>query len=389
MMLAPDALSPAERAANAAPLIKAAADEIEREQIFPASVMAAIHDARLFHLLLPHSLGGEEAHPADFLDALREIAKADASVAWNMFVANSACLIAPHIPFESAQAIYSDAKASVAWGPPDAQTFQAVEGGYRVSGTWRFASGCRQATWMGAHGQVREADGSLRLGASGKPTTRSVLFPIAQAERLGDWNPIGLKGTASESYRVEDIFVPEAFSGTRETPEARRDPGPLYAYPMQGLYGIGVAGVALGLAEAMLDDYAALAAEKTPRGRPKLGQDPLVQFAYAKTKARLEAAHAYALSTLNDIHSTAPETGALDIPERARVRLISIHAITESIEVADWVYKQAGVDAIFAGSAFQRRFRDIHTLSQQIQSRDAHFEAVGQVLLGQSPEVFF
>jgi indole-3-acetate monooxygenase len=76
------------------------------------------------------------------------------------------------------------------------------------------------------------------------------------------------------------------------------------------------------------------------------------------------------------------------VPERARVRLAGVHAIHAAVAIADATYKAAGVDAIFPGSAFERRFRDMHTLSQQIQSRDAHFEAVGQVLLGTPPAVF-
>ena len=57
--------------------------------------------------------------------------------------------------------------------------------------------------------------------------------------------------------------------------------------------------------------------------------------------------------------------------------------------MADFTYKAAGVDAIFAGTPFERRFRDMHTLSQQIQSRDAHFEAAGRILLGIEPEGAF
>jgi len=381
--------SPLERARALGPKIAAAADEIETQQRFPAPLLAELHGTRLFHLFKPRSLGGEEAHPADYLDALREVARHDASVGWNMFVANSAVLIAPHMDPDAARTVFGPENTVVAWGPPDGQTFTAVEGGYRVSGTWRFASGCRQATWMGAHAQVREADGSIRLNARGAPTTRSLIFPLDQATRLGDWNPVGLKGTASESYRVEDVFVPEAFSATRETPEGRRDPGPLYAYPMQGLYAVGVAGVALGIAGAMLDAFAELAAEKTPRGRPKLGDDPLVQFGYAAAKARLESAHAYAVRELMEVHAAAPETGALDMPERARVRLASTHAILESIDIADWVHKHAGVSAIFPGSPYERRFRDMHTLSQQIQSRGSHYQAVGQALLGEAPPGFY
>ncbi len=381
--------SAVDRARALGPAIAAASDEIERTQRFPAALLEQLHAARLCRLLLPRSVGGEEIHPTEYLHAIAEIARHDGSVGWNLFVANSATLIAPFIPLESARRIYADPAALIAWGAPSGVRLKAAPGGYRVDGEWLFASGCRQATWMGAHGPVEEADGTLRLNARGVPLTRTVLFPVEQAERLGDWRPVGLRGTASEAYRVRDVFVPEAMSGTREEPEARRDPGPLYAFTMQGLYAVGVAGVALGLADAMLADFAKLAAEKTPRGRGRLADDALVRAGFATATAKVKAALAYLTAELDDIYAHAPETGAIGLADRARVRLAASHGIQAGVEAADWVHRAAGVSAIFPDSPFERRFRDIHTVSQQIQSRPAHFEAVGEILLGGAPPVFF
>jgi alkylation response protein AidB-like acyl-CoA dehydrogenase len=109
----------------------------------------------------------------------------------------------------------------------------------------------------------------------------------------------------------------------------------------------------------------------------------------ARAEARLGAARAYLLDTLATIYARADDVDAIDVADRARVRLACTNAIHGAIEVADYTYKAAGVDGIFPGSPFERRFRDIHTLSQQIQSRTAHFEAVGQILLGMPPDVFF
>ncbi|MBV8574029.1 MAG: hypothetical protein JOZ58_03175, partial [Acetobacteraceae bacterium] len=107
-----------------------------------------------------------------------------------------------------------------------------------------------------------------------------------------------------------------------------------------------------------------------------------------RCEARLGAARAYLLDILGEVYDAANDSMPIDIPARARVRLAAAHLITTAVAVADYTYKAAGVDAIFPGSPFERRFRDIHTVSQQIQSRDAHYEAVGQVLLGNPPEVF-
>jgi alkylation response protein AidB-like acyl-CoA dehydrogenase len=381
--------SPAVRAQKLAPLILAAAEEIELTQDFPPAVFEQIIYSGLLRLFLPKSLEGEEVSPSQYLEALIEIAKADGSVAWNMFVANSACLLAPHIPFKTAKMIWSDPKAVIAWGPPDAQKLQAVEGGYKVSGVWSFASGSRQATWMGAHGHVQEIDGSIRVNRQGRPITQTVLFKKDEVTLLNDWHPMGLRGTSSGSYSVENVFVPEDQSGTRETPECRRDPGRLFAFPMQGLYAVGVMGCALGLASAMMEDFHRLAVAKTPRGRGRLADDKLTQAKFAQHHASLRAAKSFADQTLSKLYNEAPNEGAIGLKERASVRLICSHGIQASVAAADWVHRAAGVSAIFPESPFERRFRDIHTLSQQIQSRAAHFEAVGEILLGGEPEVFF
>lgn len=384
---APD---PVSRARDLGAVIAATADEVERSQRIPEPLLSQIHAARLCRMFLPHSVDGDQVEPWVYLRAIEEISRHDGSVGWNVFVANSAALIAPFLEPAAMQAVFADPRAVVAWGPPNACKAQAVSGGYRVSGEWHFASGCRQATWMGAHCQVVEADGSLRLNAAGRPIIRSLLFPAEHAVHIEDWNPIGMRGTASEGYRLTDLFVPEAFSGTREEPEQRREPGRLYAFTMQGLYAVGVAGVGFGIARAMLDAFIVLAARKTPRGLGRLGDSATVQAGVARHEAALGAARAWLVETLRDVWDAADDgLGVIDIPARARVRLACAHAIQAAVGVADFTYKAAGVDAIFPGSPFERRFRDMHTLSQQIQSRDSHFEAVGAIMLGKLPEVFY
>jgi alkylation response protein AidB-like acyl-CoA dehydrogenase len=369
--------------------IAAAADEIERTRRIPEPLLSRLHESRLFRMLLPRSAGGDEIEPVVYVAAIEELARHDASIAWNAFVANSSALIAAYLEPEVNRAIFADPYTIVAWGPPDATRARAVEGGYRLTGTWGFASGCRQAKWMGAHCLVLEASGTIRLNRFGRPTVRTFLFPASQVTLLDTWRTIGLCGTASDSYRVEDVFVPEAFTTTREDPTLRRERGPLYAFTQQGLYAVGVAAVALGIARAMLSEFIALASRKTPRGLVRLADSAVVQADVARSEARLGSARALLIETLSSIYAHADDVAPIEIADRARVRLACTNAIQGAAEVADFTYKQAGVDAIFPGSPFERRFRDMHTLTQQIQARTAHFEAVGQVLLGASPETFF
>jgi indole-3-acetate monooxygenase len=382
-MNVPGMADPAARARELGPDIAAASDAIERTRRIPPVLLDRLHDARLFRMLLPRSIGGDEVEAGAYLRAVEEVARHDGSIAWCLFVGCSATLLAAYFAPDIARTIYGDARAVVAWGPPTSAKATAVPGGYRLTGRWQFASGCRHATWMGAHCQVIEPDGSLRLNAAGRPTVRSLLFPAANATLLDDtWNVIGLIGTASDAYEVHDLFVGEKFSSTREDPTLRREPGRLYAFTQQGLYTVGAAGVALGMARAMLDAFAALASRKTPYGLSALAGNAVTQSHLAQWEAKLQAARAYLLDTLADIYARAGATAPIDLRDRALARLAAVHAIQTAIETCDYAYRAAGSDAIFCGSAFERRFRDMHTLSQQTQARLANFESVGRVLLG-------
>ena len=368
--------------------IATSADEIERTRRIPEGLLGRLHDFRLFRMLLPRSAGGDQTEPAVYVAAIEELARHDASIAWNTFALNSASLIAAYLEPAVNRAIFADPRSVIAWGPPNASRATAVDGGYRLTGRWDFGSGCRQARWIGAHCHVVEADGALRLNRFGEPTIRTLLFPVDQVTLHDVWQTIGLRGTASDSYSVTDLFVPEAFSSTREDPTLRRERGPLYAFTMQGLYGTGCASVALGIARAMLSEFVTLASRKSPRGLARLADSAVVQAEVARAEARLGSARAYLIETLTTIYAHADDVAPIDIADRGRVRLACTNAIQSATEVADFAYKGAGVDAIFPGSPFERRFRDMHTLSQQIQARTAHFEAVGQILLGVPPEVF-
>jgi alkylation response protein AidB-like acyl-CoA dehydrogenase len=380
---------PVARAREIGPAIAAVADEIERTQDIPEPVLTALHDSRLYRMLLPRSVGGEQVEPWVYFAAIAEISRFDGSVGWNMFVANSSALIAPFILLEAAQTIYSNPRGLISWGPPNHHKAVAAPGGYRITGEWHFSSGYRQANWIGAHGHVVEPDGSLRLNRFGRPTVRTLLMPKDKTVPIHDWNTLGMRGTASEGYAVKDVFVPEAFTGTREDPTLRRDRGPLYAFTTQGLYAVGVSAVALGLARAMLDAFVELALEKAPRNLGRLADSPVVQSELARREADLGAARAWLVEILKDIWERADDIEPIAATDRAKLRLGCTQAIHVAEKTADWVYKAAGTSAIFIGTPFERRFRDIHTLSQQIQSREAHFETVGRVMLLGDPDGTF
>ena len=142
--------------------IAAAADAIESTRRIPEPLLAQLHESRLLRMLLPRSVGGDQTEPGTYVLAIEEIARHDASVAWNVFVANSSALIAAFLEPGCRRARSSPIRApSSPGGRPTPRARPPLPSGYRLSGTWDFASGCRNANWMGAHCHVVEADGSL------------------------------------------------------------------------------------------------------------------------------------------------------------------------------------------------------------------------------------
>jgi len=130
----PVALDPVRKARALGPALSAAADTIERTQEIPEPLLSQLHEARLFRMLLPRSVGGDQVEPWTYLRAVEEIASFDGSVGWNTFVANSSALIAPYSPSEAARAIYSDPRGLIAWRLPTQHRAIAAPGGYRVTG---------------------------------------------------------------------------------------------------------------------------------------------------------------------------------------------------------------------------------------------------------------
>jgi alkylation response protein AidB-like acyl-CoA dehydrogenase len=230
---------------------------------------------------------------------------------------------------------------------------------------------------------VVEPDGTPRLGADGKPLERTMLIPRSSAEIADIWRVIGLKATGSDRYAIDDLFVPAAFTFARESAADRRESGPLYRITTFHVYGIGFAAIALGLARAALDSFVELAATKIPMAKSYLLRDnAVIQSQVALAEAKLTSSRSFLLQTLHDIWQTVVDGDSLSLPQRAMLKLAGTYATHQAKDVVDCAYHAAGATAIFESNPFERRFRDVHAVIQQVQGQYANFEMVGQVLLG-------
>jgi alkylation response protein AidB-like acyl-CoA dehydrogenase len=375
------------RARELGPELDAAAEEIERRRELPEAIVEALVERGLFRLLLPRNHGGAELRPAAYVSVIEEVAKHDASVAWCLGQACGCTMTAAFLEPAVAREIFGEKRGIVAWGPPGPAEARAVPGGYRLTGTWSFASGSHHATWLGAHVAILDQNGTPQLRPDGAPLMRTLLFPKASASFTDIWQVIGLCGTGSDSYTVADHFVPEKYTVSRENAAKPREPGLLYAFSSSNIYASGFAGVALGIARSALDAFVELARDKIPRGAKRtLRDNNVVQAQVSQSEARLCGARAFLLGSLDEIWREVSGSGRLAADHNTTIRLASTWAIHQARDVVDMAYHAAGATAIFKSNPFERRFRDIHTVIQQYQGRQAHFETVGQALLGLEPE---
>lgn len=354
--------------------------EIDEQRRIPVEVSDEMADRGFFRLLLPKSLGGAELEHPDFRRIVRVFAEADASVGWcvnqnNVFSTNAA-----RVHPDTADEIWTVQRNVVTNGPPMPITrADAVDGGYRVSGRWNFSSGYPHATWLAALTPVYQP------GEDEPMEMRTMLLPKDEAGLVDVWHVGGLRGTGSQGFEIDGLFIParRSYPTTAES----REPGPLYVIPTTLLFCSGFATVALGAARAGLDAAIELAIGKTQQGRESpLRQESTTHRMVGQAEAIWNAARAYLDEAAGAMWKGAKANLSLTIQERVAVRLASTHAIRESARVVDIAYTLCGSSAIFHVNPIQRRFQDVHAITQQIQGRPTHYDTAGQHFLGLEPE---
>ena len=375
------------RAESVARSVADAGDAIESGRELPVALLNVLHDARLFRLLLPKDLDGDELDPVTLSKVTEIVAAQDGSTAWCLGQGAGCAMSAAFLDRSIAKEVFGPSNSVLAWGAGIQGKATVVDGGYTVSGRWTFASGSRHATWLGGHSFVFNADGSPRIGPNGKQVDRTALFRRDKVQIHDDWNVVGLRGTGSDSYSVEELFVPEEYTLDRENNNELRVDGEVYQLSTTQVFASAFAGVMLGIAHGMIDDLRSLALTKTPRGAASsLLDSQMFHAQFADLKARHGAARSFLHETLSKIWDEILAGRSLSIEQRAEVRLATTHAINQGVELAVEAYRMAGQNAIFQSGSFERRLRDANAASQQVQGRKSHYATVGRVMLGLEPD---
>lgn len=341
------------------------ADESRR---IPEETVQELKQAGVFRMLQPKRYGGAESDPARFFAVIREISGACGSTGW------VASLMGVHL---WQIGLFPEAAQDEVWGAdPDALVSSSyapigrltpVEGGYELSGHWRFSSGCDHASWA--------LLGALVLGPQGRPVdVMTVLVPRDDYVIQDVWDVIGLRGTGSNDIIVERAFVP-AHRAMRNAELARPsgpgqevNPGPLYRVPFATLFTTAVTAPLIGMAAGCYRSYIEAMRDRvrlSVDGR-RFAEDQFAQVAVARAASEIDAAILQTDRNVREVYECAVR--GEDIPRelRLRVRRDQVRGTERALEAIDILFKTAGGNSLKRNNPIERAWRDAHAGSVHV-----------------------
>ena len=372
------------------PEIHAAADEVDEGRRVPDWLAKRLNDAGFFHLLTGREHGGMAADPVTAAKVIETLSTASPSVGWVTMILSTASFWTVRMaPEEVRREIFADVSLGQVQPEVIAGTLVPhgravrVEGGWRLSGQWPFASGCHHATWMPTAAWLYDGDGPIR-DANGVPEWRAFQLPASDCTILDTWYTSGLRGTGSHDYTMEDVFVADTWVKKHSLLEEavlsdRRYTYAAFNVPM-------LSAVALGAARGAVDSLVELFGGKVDRRN----QRPVAsafdkQADLGMAEATLGSARAYLYDTTARAWDLIVAGRELPRELRAGMRLACTHAVLASAEAVDRVHLAAGASSIYSSSPIDRFFRDAHAVSAHAFVRQATMADGGQLLLGQEP----
>jgi alkylation response protein AidB-like acyl-CoA dehydrogenase len=372
-------------ASKLAPLILANREEGERIRHVPPVVANALAEAGLLQMHLPRSMGGLELSPLTVFRAIEELSRADGSIGWCAMIATDISLFMGWLATDVGRGFSGEPADFRAAGSLRPQgRAHPVDGGYRVRGQWNFASGINHANVLYCTSVIMDGD-KPQLSAQGTPRVRAMWLPRDHATIVDTWSTIGMRGTGSQDFVVDDIFVPS--SHTCFLGEAPLQAGPLYNPRMVLTMAFTpIVANALGIARGAIDTFVEMAGHESSTASTTVLRDrPFVQSRLAEAEAILNAARAFVIDAIGTLWEANCQ-GEADLSHAiAQARLAIVHGMHEAVRSVDLVFHAAGTNAIYSRNPLERYFRDIHVAIQHNTAFPAQYESAGKVLMGLRP----
>ncbi len=356
------------------------AERMELERCLPRPVVRGLVDAGVFRMLMPRSLSGDEVDPPTACRVVEEASIVDGSVGWCAMIGACNGHFGGLLPAAGAREIYADRDVVLAGTFRPNGVAVAVDGGYRVTGRWPFASGIMHAGWL--MGGCRVQDGhSPRLTAPDAAVAKLMFLPRTDAQVLDTWHTGGLRGTGSHDFEVTDVFVPASRSVWFADPPVER--GPLYSLPAVGFFATLIASVSLGIARHALEAFKELAGVKKPTSsQDLLRASPVAQSHLGQAEGLLRAGRAFLFESVREAWALARRREPLSWQQRGLLWLAATQATTQALQAVDIVYRAGGASSVYSSTQLERCLRDIRTASQHLTVHPTNYEVAGQLFLG-------
>jgi len=353
-------------------------DSAERLARLPPEISGPLLSQGFFRLWIPASAGGLELPLPEALRIYEAAACLDGSLGWAVMIGAGGGLFAAWLPERGAQELFAPPQALVAGSGAPTGFAERMPGGYRVRGAWRYASGAHQASVFTA-ACVVTAGGIPVADAQGRPLIRAMSMAPEAVRILETWDPLGMRGTGSHDFEVQDAWVPEhhAFSVLTDAP---RETGPLYRLPFEVLTELPVSAVGLGIARHALREFAK--AQPAPKS-PGVGQGT-VAARFAQAEAVLALAAAAVAGLAEEAWATVAAGGRLEDSQRARITAACCVSQEQLRGAIGALASVTGMRAIDPRSGFSRAWRDLQTLGAHGSLAPQRLEAAGSVLLDQA-----
>lgn len=374
-----------------APEIASRAPEAATLRRLPRDLVDKLKAAGCFRVMFPRSWGGPEMSLPMQVEMVEILAQADTATAWCVKIGADSGLFAAWLEESAARELYPDIDfVTAGQAPPNGRALE-VEGGYRISGRWGFASGCTHADVMLGGCLVDNGQAERSAGAPpAPPTVVHVLAPASSWQIEDTWFSTGLSASGSHHYSVKDLFVPAGHALDLTAPSGRDEP--LYRLPITATVSVPMAGVPLGLARRAIDELCTLAGQRTVAIPPPpvlLKNLPRVRLAVARGETLLGAARAYVYESTERLWQELQDEGTASMQARRDVGLSRINAHRMASEVARLMFETAGPGAVYASSPLDRLLRDAVTINQHLLFNDGVLEELGAMALGDDVQTRF
>ena len=359
--------------------------EIRDMRRLPADLSERLIDSGVFRTWVPSCYGGRGGSATDLFEAIETVAYYNASAAWCVMIGGTTPLASGFLPPKWAQQIYGDPRAVTGGFANPIGRGRVVDGGLQVSGRWGWGSGTFHCTWIGG-GVSISADGGAPAARSDGLKTPFVFFERKDVTLHDNWHTLGLQGTGSVDYEVNDVFVPEG----RWVQFPMREPvvdEPLYRFSTIGALAAGVAFVAVGIARRAIDEAIKLATAKVPAGgtRP-LSERSMVQAQIVEAESAWLSARAVLREQVHLCMQQAACERSISDQNRRLLRVAAINATERSARAVDIAYAVGGGSSIHASSVLMHLFCDVHTVTQHGANGPLFMERLGRMAMGVSTD---